>query len=216
MADDKEAGLKKKAEKAEKAAKADKAPKAVKGKGQSVPIGLQLKYRKEMVPTLMKELGLKSSMQVPGLKKIVINLSTAEAVKNPKVLNTAVDELTAITGQKAVITKAKKSISNFKLREGMPIGCMVTLRKERMWSFLERLIHLSLPRVRDFRGLSPRGFDGRGNYNMGLKEQTIFPEIDYDKAEQLRGMNITICTSAVNDNQGRALLEALGMPFRKR
>jgi large subunit ribosomal protein L5 len=194
-----------------KAEKGGKAP-----KGPSVSIGLQVKYREEMVPALMKELGLKSKMQVPGLKKIVINLSTAEAVKNPKVLNTAVDELTAVTGQKAVITKAKKSISNFKLREGMPIGCMVTLRKERMWAFLERLIHLSLPRVRDFRGLSPRGFDGRGNYNMGLKEQIIFPEIDYDRAEQVRGMNITICTSASSDNQGRALLEALGMPFRKR
>lgn len=182
----------------------------------NLKIELREKYHNEMVPTLMKELGLKSRMQVPGLKKIVINLSTAEAVKNPKVLNNAVEELTAITGQKAVITKAKKSISNFKLREGMPIGCMVTLRKERMWAFLERLIHLSLPRVRDFRGLNSRGFDGRGNYNMGLKEQIIFPEIDYDKAEQVRGMNITICTSAANDNQGRALLEALGMPFRKR
>ena len=175
-------------------------------------IQLQEKYKAEMVPALMKELSLKSRMQVPGLQKIVLNVSTAEAVKNPKVLNTAVDELTAITGQKAVITKSKKSISNFKLREGMPIGATVTLRKERMWAFLERLIHLSLPRVRDFRGLSPRGFDGRGNYNMGLKEQII----DYDKAEQVRGMNITIVTSAQNDNQGRALLEALGMPFRKR
>ncbi len=204
----------------EKKAKADKtAPKkesAPRGPRQSVPIQLQVNYNKEIVPALMKELSLSSRMQAPGLKKIVINLSTAEAVKNPKVLNTAVEELTAITGQKAVITKAKKSISNFKLREGMPIGVMVTLRKERMWSFLERLIHLSLPRVRDFRGLSPRGFDGRGNYNMGLKEQIIFPEIDYDKAESVRGMNITICTSAANDNQGRALLEALGMPFRKR
>jgi large subunit ribosomal protein L5 len=183
---------------------------------KDVKIQLREKYRSEMVPTLMKELGLKSRMQVPGLKKIVINVSTAEAVKNPKVLNNAVDELTAITGQKAVITKAKKSISNFKLREGMAIGAMVTLRKEHMWAFLERLIHLSLPRVRDFRGLSPRGFDGRGNYNMGLKEQIIFPEIDYDKVDAVRGMNITICTSAANDNQGRALLEALGMPFRKR
>lgn len=182
----------------------------------SIPIQLHTKYKSEMVGSLMKELGLSSPMQVPTLKKIVINLSTAEAVKNPKVLNTAADELTAITGQKAVITMAKKSISNFKLREGMPIGCMVTLRKERMWAFIERLIHLSLPRVRDFRGLSPRGFDGRGNYNMGLKEQIIFPEIDYDKAESVRGMNISICTSAKNDNQGRALLEALGMPFRKR
>lgn len=179
-------------------------------------IQLHEKYNKELVPQLMKELGLKGRMQVPGLKKIVINMSTSEAVKNPKVLNNAVEELTAITGQKAVITKAKKSISNFKLREGMAIGAMVTLRKERMWAFLERLIHLSLPRVRDFRGLSPRGFDGRGNYNMGLKEQIIFPEIDYDRVDMVRGMNITICTSAENDNQGRALLEALGMPFRKR
>lgn len=181
-----------------------------------IKIQLQEKYNAEMIPALMKELGLDSKMQVPALKKIVLNLSTAEAVKNPKVLNNAVDELTAITGQKAVITKSKKSISNFKLRENMPIGAMVTLRKDRMWSFLERLIHLSLPRVRDFRGLSPKGFDGRGNYNMGLKEQIIFPEIDYDKVDMVRGMNITICTSAANDNQGRALLEALGMPFRKR
>lgn len=179
-------------------------------------IQLKEKYSKEIVPALVKELGLKSAMQVPNLDKIVLNVSTSEAVRNPKVLNTAADELTAITGQRAVITKSKKSISNFKLREGMPIGAMVTLRKEKAWSFLERLIHLSLPRVRDFRGLSPRGFDGRGNYNMGLKEQIIFPEIDYDKADSVRGMNITICTSAENDNQGRALLEALGMPFRKR
>lgn len=183
---------------------------------QKIKIQLQEKFETELAPSLMKELGLKSRMQVPGLKKIVINVCTSEAVKNPKVLNNAVDELTAITGQKAVITKSKKSISNFKLRENMPIGAMVTLRKERMWAFLERLIHLSLPRVRDFRGLSPRGFDGRGNYNMGLKEQIIFPEIDYDKVDAVRGMNITICTSAANDNQGRALLEALGMPFRKR
>lgn len=205
-----------KTEKTEKKAKGEKASKAPKYTGPNIKIELEEKYNKEMVPALMKELGLKSRMQVPGLKKIVLNLSTSEAVKNPKVLNNAVDELTAITGQKAVITKSKKSISNFKLRENMPIGAMVTLRKDRMWSFLERLIHLSLPRVRDFRGLSPRGFDGRGNYNMGLKEQIIFPEIDYDKVDMVRGMNITICTSAANDNQGRALLEALGMPFRKR
>lgn len=202
------------ADKTEKA-KAPKAPKAT-GPKQNCKIQLREKYVAEMVPALMKELGLKSKMQVPGLKKIVLNLSTSEAVKNPKVLNHAVEELTAITGQKAVITMSKKSISNFKLRENMPIGAMVTLRKDRMWAFLERLIHLSLPRVRDFRGLSPRGFDGRGNYNMGLKEQIIFPEIDYDKVDMVRGMNITICTSATTDNQGRALLEALGMPFRKR
>lgn len=218
MADENEQPKEKKA----KAPKGDKAEKSAAKKEKSnqtypkIKIQLRERYNQELVPALMKELGVKSKMQVPGVKKIVLNLSTSEAVKNPKVLNNAVEELTAITGQKAVITKSKKSISNFKLRENMPIGAMVTLRKERMWAFLERLIHLSLPRVRDFRGLSPRGFDGRGNYNMGLKEQIIFPEIDYDKVDAVRGMNITICTSAANDNQGRALLEALGMPFRKR
>lgn len=215
--DQAEVAKERKAKKEKKAAgQVAKGPKQPRAVFEPIDIQLRVRYGKEVIPSLMKELGLKSRMQVPGLQKIVINLSTSEAVKNPKVLNTAADELTAITGQKAVITKSKKSISNFKLREGMPIGCMVTLRKEKMWSFLERLIHLSLPRVRDFRGLSPRGFDGRGNYNMGLKEQIIFPEIDYDKAESVRGMNITICTSATTDNQGRALLEALGMPFRKR
>ncbi len=194
----------------------EKSAESAKTTERDCKIQLYERYRSEMIPALMKELGLKSRMQVPGLKKIVINVCTSEAVKNPKVLNNAVDELTAITGQKAVITKSKKSISNFKLRENMPIGAMVTLRKERMWAFIERLIHLSLPRVRDFRGLNARGFDGRGNYNMGLKEQIIFPEIDYDRVDLVRGMNITICTSAANDNQGRALLEALGMPFRKR
>lgn len=177
---------------------------------------MQEKYQKEYVPALMKELGYKNVMQVPRLTKIVLNAGINEAVRNPKVLTSAVDEMTMITGQKAVITKAKKAISNFKLREGMPIGTTVTLRRERMWTFLERLIHLSLPRVRDFRGLSPRGFDGRGNYNMGVKEQIIFPEIDYDKVDSVRGMNITICTTADSDNEGRALLEALGMPFRKK
>ena len=177
---------------------------------------MQEKYQKEYVPALMKQLGYKNVMQVPRLTKIVLNAGINEAVRNPKVLTSAVDEMTTITGQKAVITKAKKAISNFKLREGMPIGTTVTLRRERMWTFLERLIHLSLPRVRDFRGLSPRGFDGRGNYNMGVKEQIIFPEIDYDKVDSVRGMNITICTTADSDNEGRALLEALGMPFRKK
>lgn len=177
---------------------------------------LQDKYQKEYAPALMKQLGYTNVMQVPRLTKIVLNAGINEAVRNPKVLTTAVEEMSLITGQRAVITKAKKAISNFKLREGMPIGTTVTLRRERMWSFLERLIHLSLPRVRDFRGLSPRGFDGRGNYNMGLKEQIIFPEIDYDKVDSVRGMNITICTTAGSDNEGRALLEALGMPFRKK
>ncbi len=177
---------------------------------------LQEKYKKEIIPSLMKQMSYKSVMQVPTITKIVINTCVSEAVKNPKVLQNAVDELTTITGQKAVVTKAKKAISNFKLREGMAIGAMVTLRRERAWVFLERLIHLSLPRVRDFRGLSPKGFDGRGNYNMGLKEQIIFPEVDYEKVDAVRGMNISICTTADSDADGRALLEQLGMPFRKK
>jgi len=177
---------------------------------------LQTKYKKEIMSALKKELGYKSVMQVPDLEKVVLNVCTSEAVRNPKVLQTVVDELTAITGQKAVMTKSKKAISNFKLRENMPIGATVTLRRDRMWSFLERLVHFSLPRVRDFRGLSPRGFDGRGNYNMGLKEQIVFPEIDYDKVDSIRGMNITICTTAKSDADGKALLEHLGMPFRKK
>lgn len=172
------------------------------------------KYEKELKSNLMKSLGLENIMTVPTIEKIVINTSISDAVQNPKVLNVASDELTAITGQKAVITRAKKAIANFKLREGMPIGSMVTLRREKAWTFLDRLIHLSLPRVRDFRGLSPKGFDGRGNYNMGIKEQIIFPEISYDKVDKVRGMNITICTSAKTDAEGKALLEGLGMPFR--
>ena len=172
-------------------------------------------YNKEIVPALSKKMGYKSSMQVPRLEKIVISVCTSEAVQNPKIVNSIVEEISSIAGQKAVITKAKKAISNFKLREGIPIGVRVTLRRERMWSFLDRLQSLALPRVRDFRGLPSKGFDGRGNYNMGLKEQIVFPEINYDRIEKVRGMNITICTTAGNDNEGRALLEALGMPFRK-
>lgn len=176
---------------------------------------LQARYKKEITLTLVKELGLKNVMEVPRLEKIIISVCTGEAVQNPKLLNSVVDEVSAITGQKAVITKAKKAISNFKLRAGIPIGVRVTLRKDRMWSFLDRLTNLALPRVRDFRGLPSKGFDGRGNYNMGLKEQIVFPEINYDRVEKVRGMNITICTSAKNDVAGKALLEALGMPFRK-
>ena len=176
---------------------------------------LQDQYNKEIVPGLLKKMNYKSAMQVPRLEKIVISVCTSDAVQNPKIMNLIADEITAIAGQKAVITKAKKAISNFKLREGIPIGVRVTLRRDRMWSFLDRLQSLALPRVRDFRGLPIKGFDGRGNYNMGLKEQIVFPEINYDKIEKVRGMNITICTTAVNDNDGRALLEALGMPFRK-
>lgn len=174
------------------------------------------KYNKDVVPALMKELGTESPMRIPTIKKIVINQCISEAVQNPKLINTAVDQLTAITGQKAVPTKAKKAIANFKLREGMPLGARVTLRRENMWSFFDKLVHLALPQVRDFRGLSPKGFDGRGNYNMGVKEQIIFPEISYDKVDKVRGMNITICTSASNDSEARSLLTQLGMPFKSR
>jgi len=176
---------------------------------------LHAKYKKEIVPTLMKQLSVENVMQVPRLEKITLSVCLSEAVQNPKILNTVVDEITSITGQKAVITKAKKAISNFKLRAGIPLGVRVTLRREKMWSFIDRLNTLALPRVRDFRGLPNKGFDGRGNYNMGLKEQIVFPEINYDKVDKVRGMNITICTSAKNDAEGKALLESLGMPFRK-
>ena len=176
---------------------------------------LHTRYNKEIAPALQKQLGVKNVMQVPRLEKITLSVCLSEAVQNPKILNTVVDEITAITGQKAVITKAKKAISNFKLRAGIPLGVRVTLRREKMWSFMDRLNTLALPRVRDFRGLPNKGFDGRGNYNMGLKEQIVFPEINYDKVDKTRGMNITICTTAKNDAEGRALLEALGMPFRK-
>lgn len=176
---------------------------------------LHNKYNKDIAPALKKSLGVKNVMQVPRLEKITLSVCLSEAVQNPKILNTVVDEITAIAGQKAVITKAKKAISNFKLRAGIPLGVRVTLRKEKMWSFLDRLNTLALPRVRDFRGLPNKGFDGRGNYNMGLKEQIVFPEINYDKVDKTRGMNVTICTTAKNDAEGRALLEALGMPFRK-
>lgn len=176
---------------------------------------LQDRYNKEIAPSLMKKMGAQNVMQVPRLEKIVLSVCLSEAVQNPKILNTVVDEITSITGQKAVITKAKKAISNFKLRAGIPLGVRVTLRREKMWSFIDRLNTLALPRVRDFRGLPNKGFDGRGNYNMGLKEQIVFPEINYDRVDKVRGMNITICTTAKNDADGRNLLEALGMPFRK-
>lgn len=176
---------------------------------------LDERYRKEIVPALQKAMGVKSPMQVPRLEKIVLNVTFKDAVQNPKLLNTAAEELSAIAGQKAVLTHAKKAISNFKLRAGIPIGARVTLRRERMWAFLDRLVNLSLPRVRDFRGLPPKGFDGRGNYNMGLKEQIVFPEINYDRVDKVRGLSISICTTAGTDSDGKALLEALGMPFRK-
>ncbi len=171
-------------------------------------------YNNEIIPKLMKDFSYRNVMEVPKLEKIVINMGLGEAIQNVKILDSAAVELAAISGQKAVITKAKKSIASFKLRQGMPIGCMVTLRKERMYEFLDRLMNVSLPRVRDFKGVSGKAFDGKGNYSLGVKEQLIFPEINYDKVEKVKGMNITIVTSAKNDEEGKALLQLLGMPFR--
>ncbi|CDM66125.1 50S ribosomal protein L5 [Pyrinomonas methylaliphatogenes] len=176
---------------------------------------LKEKYKNEVAPALAKEFGIKNPMAIPRLEKIVINMGLGEATQNVKILDTAVEELAAITGQKPVITRAKKSIAAFKLRKGMPIGAMVTLRGDRMYEFLDRLISIALPRVRDFRGVSPNSFDGRGNYTLGIREQLIFPEIDFNKVDKLRGMNISIVTTARNDDLARALLRGLGMPFRQ-
>ncbi|MDN4593603.1 50S ribosomal protein L5 [Polycladomyces subterraneus] len=176
---------------------------------------LKQKYREEITPALMKKFNYASPMQVPKVEKVVINMGVGEAVQNPKVLDGAVEDLTLISGQKPVITRAKKSIAGFKLREGMPIGCKVTLRGDRMYYFLDKLFNVALPRVRDFRGVSPKSFDGRGNYTLGLKEQLIFPEIDYDKVDKVRGMDVIIVTTAETDEEARELLAQLGMPFRK-
>src|SRR5918994_5475077 len=174
---------------------------------------LKKKYQDEVVPAMMKEFGYKNAMQVPRLEKITVNVGLGEATQNIKALDATVAEIAAITGQKPVVTRANKSIANFKLREGVPIGCMVTLRRDRMYEFLDRLIHAALPRVRDFKGVSDRSFDGRGNYSLGLREQIIFPEINADKVEKTRGMPVTITTTASTDPEGRALLKLLGMPF---
>jgi len=176
---------------------------------------LLTRYREEIVPKLSQEFGYANVHQVPNLEKIVVNIGLGEAAANPKLLDKAADELAAITGQKASIRRARKSVANFKLRQGQAIGCMVTLRGARMWEFLDRLLSVSLPRVRDFKGLSPKAFDGRGNYSLGIREQIIFPEIDYDSVEHATGLNVTMCTTARNDAEGRALLGHLGMPFRQ-
>jgi len=176
---------------------------------------LKEKYQQEILPRLMKENNYRSVMQVPRLSKITVNIGVGEATQNPKVLEAAVGDLTQIAGQKPLVTRARKSISNFKLREGNPIGCAVTLRRDRMYEFLDRLISVAMPRIRDFRGVSPKSFDGRGNYNLGLREQLIFPEIDYDKIDKVRGMTISITTTARTDEEARQLLSELGMPFRK-
>jgi len=171
-------------------------------------------YLKEVIPPLMKTFGYKNVMQVPRLEKITLNMGMGEAVQNIKILDSAVEELAIISGQKAVVTKAKRSIAAFKLREGMPIGCMVTLRRERMYEFFDKLVNIALPRVRDFRGVSGKAFDGRGNYALGIREQIIFPEINFDKIDKIKGLNISIVTTAKSDEEGKELLRLLGMPFR--
>jgi len=174
---------------------------------------LKTKYQHDVVPAMMKEFGYKNPMQVPRLEKITLNCGVGEATQNAKAIDTTVSEVTAIAGQKPVVTKAKKAIANFKLREGVPIGCMVTLRRDHMFEFLDRLITVALPRVRDFKGISDRSFDGRGNYSLGLREQIIFPEIHADKVEKARGLTVTITTTAKTDQEGRVLLKLMGMPF---
>ena len=175
---------------------------------------LRDRYSKEVAPALAKEFGYKNVMAIPKIHKVVVNMGLGEATGNAKIVDTGVDEIARVTGQKPVVTRAKKSIAQFKVRKGMPIGAMVTLRGDRMWEFLDRLISIALPRVRDFRGVSPRGFDGRGNYTLGLKDQLLFPEIDYMKVDKARGMNISVVTTARTDEESRKLLQLLGMPFR--
>ncbi len=176
---------------------------------------LQEHYKETVAPQLMKELGLSNPMEVPRITKITLNMGVGESVGDRKVLDRAMDDMTKIAGQKPVITRARKSVASFKIRDGMPIGCKVTLRRERMYEFLDRLVNIAIPRVRDFRGLSAKAFDGRGNFNMGVREQIIFPEVDYDEVDAIRGMNITVTTTARNDEEGRALLQAFNFPFRK-
>ena len=179
------------------------------------PARLRLRFASEVLPELMKELGFKNPMQAPRLDKIVVNMGLGEAINNGKIIDASVEQLAAITGQKPVVTKARKSIANFKLRQGQSIGAMVTLRGDRMYEFFDRLVSVALPRVRDFKGVSPKAFDGKGNYTLGVREQVIFPEINYDKVEKIKGLNITVVTTARNDEEGRALLRHLGMPFRQ-
>jgi large subunit ribosomal protein L5 len=211
----KEPNKKPKKDKAEGAAPDAPAGKAAKPKGPSEPSRLRVRYGKEIIPALMKHFQYTNIMAVPKLEKIVVNMGLGEAVANAKIMDVAVDELGRITGQRAVVTKAKKSIANFKLRQNMPIGAAVTLRGDRMYEFLDRLVSVVLPRVRDFRGVSMKSFDGRGNYTMGLRDQLIFPEISYEKVEKIRGMNVTIVTTARNDDEARELLKQLGLPFRQ-
>lgn len=177
---------------------------------------LQEKFKKDIVPAMSKKFNYSNPMEVPQLHKVVINIGVGEATQNSKVLDAAVNDLTIVAGQKPVVTRAKKSIANFKLRQGQPIGCMVTLRGKRMYEFMDKLVTISLPRIRDFQGVSTRAFDGRGNYTLGITEQLIFPEINYDQVDKIRGMNISIITTAKTDEEGRHLLQLMGMPFKKR
>jgi large subunit ribosomal protein L5 len=227
MAEDKKE-KKDKPEKAQKQEKKDKKPKG--GDGQAAasaekakpkappepakPARLRLRYAAEVLPELLKEFGFTNPMQAPKLDKIVVNMGLGEAINNGKIIDASVEQLGQITGQKPVVTKARKSIANFKLRQGQSIGAMVTLRGDRMYEFFDRLVTIALPRVRDFKGVSPKAFDGKGNYTLGIREQIIFPEINYDKVEKIKGLNITVVTTARNDEEGRALLRHLGMPFR--
>jgi len=172
-------------------------------------------YKETVAPALKAEFGYTNPMQIPAVSKIVVNMGCGEASQNSKLIEGALTDMTAITGQKPVITRSRKSIANFKLRDGMPVGCRVTLRGEQMWEFLDRLVNIALPRIRDFKGVSPKSFDGRGNFTLGIKEQIIFPEIEYDKVDKVRGMDITICTTANTNDEGRALLKQFSMPFRK-
>jgi large subunit ribosomal protein L5 len=206
--------------KAKKGGKEKKAPatiQAAQGKAHAKgdkPARLADAYKAQVVPQLMKDFGYKNPMQVPKIEKIVLNMGLGEAINNNKLIEQAEEQMMAITGQKAVVTRSRKSIANFKLRENQAIGCMVTLRKDRMYEFFDRLVNVALPRVRDFKGVSSKSFDGKGNYTLGIREQIIFPEINYDKIEKIKGMNVTIVTTARNDEEGRALLRHMGMPFR--
>jgi large subunit ribosomal protein L5 len=188
--------------------------KAVTSTAEIVPPRLHEKYKSDAIPALTKQFSYRNPMQVPRLRKIVVNMGLGAAVANPKIIDTAVEELRAITGQKPVVTRSKKAIANFKLRAGLPIGAMVTLRRARMWEFLDRLVNVALPRTRDFKGVARKAFDGKGNYTLGLREQIIFPEINYDRIDAIKGLNISFVTTAKSDEEGRALLQQLGMPFR--
>jgi large subunit ribosomal protein L5 len=233
MADDKKAKGEAKAPKGEtKAPSGEKRDKGDKGKRKgeassapthekraasdtvAVPPRLLERYRSDVIPALTKQFSYKNANQVPRLQKIVVNMGLGAAVANPKIIDTAVEELKAISGQKPVVTRSKKAIANFKLRAGLPIGAMLTLRRSRMWEFLDRLVNVALPRTRDFKGISRKAFDGKGNYTLGLKEQIIFPEINYDRIDAIKGLNISFVTTAKSDEEGRALLQQLGMPFR--